>query len=41
LQIAFLGGVVKKLFLGMILLGALVAIGIKAGVIQIDHPIDA
>ena len=35
------GGSVKKLCIGMILLGALVAIGIKTGVIQIDHPIDA
>jgi len=32
---------VKKLFFWMILLGALVAIGVKTGVIQIDHPIDA
>jgi len=32
---------VKKLLYGLILLGALIAIGIKTGVIQIDHPIDA
>jgi hypothetical protein len=32
---------VKKLFLVFLVLGALVAIGIKTGVIQIDHPIDA
>jgi hypothetical protein len=25
----------------MILIGALVAIGVKTGVIQVDHPIDA
>ena len=31
----------KKLFVGIILLGILVAIGVKTGVIQIDHPIDA
>ncbi len=31
----------KKLFFGLILFGVLVAIGIKTGVIQIDHPIDA
>jgi len=31
----------KKLFLGMIVLGILVAIGVKTGVIQFDHPIDA
>jgi hypothetical protein len=31
----------KKLFLTMIVLGVLVAIGVKTGVIQIDHPIDA
>jgi hypothetical protein len=31
----------KKLFLTLLVLGALVAIGIKTGVIQIDHPIDA
>lgn len=31
----------KKLLLGLILLGVLVAIGVKTGVIQIDHPIDA
>jgi hypothetical protein len=32
---------VKKLILALVVLGALVAIGIKTGVIQIDHPIDA
>jgi hypothetical protein len=32
---------VKKLFVAMIVLGILVAIGVKTGVIQIDHPIDA
>jgi hypothetical protein len=32
---------VKKLLVGIILLGILVAIGVKTGVIQIDHPIDA
>jgi hypothetical protein len=32
---------VKKLLYAMILLAALVAIGVKTGVIQIDHPIDA
>ncbi len=31
----------KKLLCGMILLAALIAIGIKTGVIRIDHPIDA
>ncbi len=31
----------KKLFFGLILFGVLVAIGIKTGVIQIEHPIDA
>jgi len=31
----------KKLLCGLVLLGALVVIGIKTGVIQIDHPIDA
>jgi len=31
----------KKLCIGLILIGALVAIGIKTGVIQMDHPIDA
>jgi hypothetical protein len=31
----------KKLCLGMIVLAILVAIGVKAGVIQFDHPIDA
>ncbi len=31
----------KKLLLTLIVLSAVVAIGIKAGVIQIDHPIDA
>jgi hypothetical protein len=32
---------VKKLFLVFVVFGALVAIGIKTGVINIDHPIDA
>jgi hypothetical protein len=32
---------VKKLFVAIIVLGILVAIGVKTGVIQIDHPIDA
>ena len=31
----------KKLFKTLVVLAALIAIGIKAGVIQIDHPIDA
>lgn len=31
----------KKLLIGMVLLAVLVAIGVKTGVIQIDHPIDA
>ena len=31
----------KKVILALIFIGALVAIGIKSGVIQIDHPIDA
>jgi hypothetical protein len=35
------GGDVKKLFLTLVVLGALVAIGIKVGVIRMDHPIDA
>ena len=35
------GGSMKKLLMTLIVLAALVAIGVKAGVIQIDHPIDA
>jgi hypothetical protein len=35
------GGYVKKLLLTLVVLGALVAIGIKTGVIRLDHPIDA
>ncbi len=31
----------KKLLFGMILVAALIAIGVKTGVIRIDHPIDA
>lgn len=31
----------KKLLMILIVIAALVAIGIKAGVIQVDHPIDA
>jgi hypothetical protein len=32
---------VKKLFVAVVLLGILVAIGMKTGVIQVEHPIDA
>jgi hypothetical protein len=35
------GGGVKKLFVAIVLLGILVAIGMKTGVIQVEHPIDA
>ncbi len=31
----------KKLLMTLIVVAALVAIGIKTGVIQVDHPIDA
>jgi len=31
----------KKLFVAIAVLGILVAIGVKTGVIQLDHPIDA
>ena len=31
----------KKLCLTLLVVGALVAIGIKTGVIRMDHPIDA
>jgi uncharacterized membrane protein YadS len=31
----------KKLISTLLILAALVAIGIKVGVVQIDHPIDA
>lgn len=31
----------KKLLMTILCIAALVAIGIKSGVIQIDHPIDA
>ncbi|MDJ0925087.1 MAG: hypothetical protein QNJ77_11045 [Acidimicrobiia bacterium] len=36
-----IGVLVKKLFLALVVIAALVAIGIKTGVIQMDHPIDA
>lgn len=31
----------KKFVIWAVVLGALIAIGVKTGVIQIDHPIDA
>jgi hypothetical protein len=36
-----MGVFMKKLILAIVVVGALVAIGVKSGVIQIDHPIDA
>jgi hypothetical protein len=32
---------VKKLLIVLVVLGALIAIGVKTGVIQVEHPVDA